>query len=100
MISGPAVRTSAGSFFRRPTFSALASSLSPILVWTQCPTTDWSASVVLAFFCNGTAGGTGRGRVSLAHGGGAQQELHRNGRWERCIAGAERKEEDDGGGVG
>jgi hypothetical protein len=50
MISRPATRTSAGSFFRRPTFSALASSLSPILVWTQCPTADWSASVVLAFF--------------------------------------------------
>jgi hypothetical protein len=54
----------------------------------------------LGFFRGGTAGGTGRGRVSLAHGGDAQQELHRNGRWERCIAGAEHEEEDDGGGVG
>jgi hypothetical protein len=54
----------------------------------------------LGFFRGGTAGGTGRGRVPLAHGGGAQQELHRNGRWESCIAGAECKEEDDGGGVG
>jgi hypothetical protein len=40
MISGPAARTSAGSFFRRPIFSTLVSSLSLILVWTQCPTTD------------------------------------------------------------
>jgi hypothetical protein len=54
----------------------------------------------LGLFCGGTAGGTGRGRVSLAHGGGAQRELRRNVRWERCVAGAERKEEDDGGGVG
>jgi hypothetical protein len=45
-------------------------------------------------------GGTGRSRVSLAHGGGAQQELRRNGRWERCVTGAERKEGDDDGGVG
>jgi hypothetical protein len=45
-------------------------------------------------------GGTDRGLVSLAHGGGALQELRRNGRWERCVVGAERKEEDDGGGVG
>jgi hypothetical protein len=49
-ISGPAVRTSTGSFFRRPIFSALASSLSPILVWTQFPTAGGSASAVLAFF--------------------------------------------------
>jgi hypothetical protein len=49
MIFGPATRTSAGSFFRRPIFSALASSLSPILVWTQFPTAGWSVSAVLAF---------------------------------------------------
>jgi hypothetical protein len=30
MISGPAARVSAGSFFRMPIFSALDSSLSPI----------------------------------------------------------------------
>jgi hypothetical protein len=33
-----------------PIFSALASSLSPILVWTQFPTVGRSASAVLAFF--------------------------------------------------
>jgi hypothetical protein len=54
----------------------------------------------LGFFCGSTAGGAGHGRASFAHGGGAQQELHRNGRWERCVTGAERKEEDGGGGVG
>jgi hypothetical protein len=54
----------------------------------------------LGFFRGGTASSIGRGRVSLVHGGGAQQELHRNGRWERCVTGAEREEEDDGGEVG
>jgi hypothetical protein len=29
-----------------------------------------------------------------------KQELHEDGRKERCVAGAERKEEDDSGGVG
>jgi hypothetical protein len=33
-----------------PIFSALASSLSLILVWTQSPTAGGSASAVLAFF--------------------------------------------------
>jgi hypothetical protein len=33
-----------------PIFSVLASSLSPILVWTQFPTAGGSASAVLAFF--------------------------------------------------
>jgi hypothetical protein len=50
MISGSTARTSTGSFFRRPIYLALASSLLPILVWTQFPTAGWSASVVLAFF--------------------------------------------------
>jgi hypothetical protein len=50
MISGPAARTSARSFFKMPIFSALASSLSPILVWTQFPIAGGSASSVLAFF--------------------------------------------------
>jgi hypothetical protein len=45
-------------------------------------------------------GGTGRGRVPLAHGGGAQQEFRGNGRWKSCVTGAERKKEDDGDGVG
>jgi hypothetical protein len=50
MISGPAVRVSAGSFFKMPIFSTLASSFSWTLVWTQFPTAGVSASVVLAFF--------------------------------------------------
>jgi hypothetical protein len=54
----------------------------------------------LGFFRGSTVGGAGHGRASFAHGGGAQQELRRNGRWERCVAGAECKEEDDGGRVG
>jgi hypothetical protein len=49
MISGPAASDSAGVFFRRPIFSAWDSSLSPTLVWTQRPTTEPSASAVLAF---------------------------------------------------
>jgi hypothetical protein len=49
----------------------------------------------------GAAGGTGHSQASLAHEGGAQRGSRRNGRKERCVAGAERKEEDDdGGGVG
>jgi hypothetical protein len=54
----------------------------------------------LGLLRGGAAGGTGRGRASLTHEGGAQWGSHRNGRKERCVAGAERKEEDDGGGVG
>jgi hypothetical protein len=45
-------------------------------------------------------GGTGRGRVPLAHGSSAQQEFCRNGRWKSYGTGAEHEEEDDGGGVG
>jgi hypothetical protein len=48
MISGPATRDSAGSFLRMPIFSAFDSSFSPILVWTQLPTTEASVSAVLA----------------------------------------------------
>jgi hypothetical protein len=55
----------------------------------------------LGLLRGGAGGGTGHGRASLAHEGGTQQELHGNGRKERCIVGAESKEEDDdGGGVG
>jgi hypothetical protein len=43
------MRISTASFFRRPIFSALASSLSPNLVWTQFATVGGSASAVLAF---------------------------------------------------
>jgi hypothetical protein len=50
MISGPAGRVSAGSFFKRPIFSALYSSFSMNLVWTQLPTAGASASAILAFF--------------------------------------------------
>jgi hypothetical protein len=49
MISGPAARVSAGSFFRMPIFSALASFFSWILVWIHFPTSGVSASAVLAF---------------------------------------------------
>jgi hypothetical protein len=48
MISGPAMRDSAGSFLRMLIFLAFDSSLSPILVWTQLPTTEVSVSAVLA----------------------------------------------------
>jgi hypothetical protein len=48
MISGPVMRDSAGSFLRMPIFSAFDNSLSPILVWTQLPTTEASVSAVLA----------------------------------------------------
>jgi hypothetical protein len=48
MISGPAARDSAGSFLRTPIFLAFNNSLSPILVWTQLPTTEASVSAVLA----------------------------------------------------
>jgi hypothetical protein len=48
MISGPAMRDSAGSFVRMPIFSAFDNSLSPILVGTQLPMTEASVSVVLA----------------------------------------------------
>jgi hypothetical protein len=55
----------------------------------------------LGLLRGGAAGGTGHDRASLAHERGAQQELHGNGRKERCIVGAERKkEDDDNGGVG
>jgi hypothetical protein len=54
----------------------------------------------LGLLHGGTASGTGRDRAPLAHDDGAQQELHASGRKERCVLGAERKEEDDGGGVG
>jgi hypothetical protein len=54
----------------------------------------------LGLLCGGAAGGTGRGRASLTHEGGAHRGSHRNGRKERCVTAAERKEEDDGGGVG
>jgi hypothetical protein len=50
MISGPTARVTAGSFFKMPIFSALCSSLSWNLVWTQLPTAGVSASAVLAFF--------------------------------------------------
>jgi hypothetical protein len=39
MISGPARRISAGSFFRMPVFSVLCNSFSKNLVSTQFPTT-------------------------------------------------------------
>jgi hypothetical protein len=48
MISGPAMRDSAGSFLRMLIFLVFDSSLSPILVWTQLPTTEVSVSAVLA----------------------------------------------------
>jgi hypothetical protein len=49
MISGPARRISARSFFRKPVFSAFYSSFSKNLVSTQLPTAGVSASAVLAF---------------------------------------------------
>jgi hypothetical protein len=49
MISGLAASDSARSFLRRTIFSALDNSLSPILVYTQLPTTKLSVSAVLAF---------------------------------------------------
>jgi hypothetical protein len=58
MISGPAARVSAGSFFRMSIFSASDSSLSPILVWTQLPTTEASVSAVLAFLAVAAAPAT------------------------------------------
>jgi hypothetical protein len=54
----------------------------------------------LGFFPSGTTGGTGCNRAPLAHGSGAQQGFHRNGRWKSCGAGAECEEEDDNSGVG
>jgi hypothetical protein len=48
-ISGLTASDSAGSFLRRPIFSAWNSSLSPTLVCTQLPTTEVSVSAVLAF---------------------------------------------------
>jgi hypothetical protein len=50
MISRPAARVSAGSFFRMPIFSLLDSYFSWTLVWTHFPTTGMSVSAVLAFF--------------------------------------------------
>jgi hypothetical protein len=50
MISGLAMRVSAGSFFKMPIFSALCNSFSRNLVWTQLPKAGASASMVLAFF--------------------------------------------------
>jgi hypothetical protein len=49
MISGPAASDSTSVFFKRLIFSTWDSSLSPTLVWTQRPTTEASASAVLAF---------------------------------------------------
>jgi hypothetical protein len=46
----------------------------------------------LGLFCGGAGGGTGSSRVPLAHEGGAQWGSRRNGRKERCDAGAEHKE--------
>jgi hypothetical protein len=50
MISGLAMRTSAGSFFKMPIFSALYNFFSRNLVWTQLPIAGASTSAVLAFF--------------------------------------------------
>jgi hypothetical protein len=44
------MRTSAGSFFKMPIFSALCNSFSRNFVWTQLPTAGALAFVVLAFF--------------------------------------------------
>jgi hypothetical protein len=74
MISGPAASDSVGVFFRRPIFSVWDSSLSPTLVWTQRPTTEASASAVLAFLA-AAGSGAGRGATPLTHGLGAQQRL-------------------------
>jgi hypothetical protein len=52
MISGPAMRDSAGSFLRMPIFSAFDNSLSPILVWTQLPTVEASVFAVLALLAS------------------------------------------------
>jgi hypothetical protein len=44
------MRTSAGSFFKMPIFSALCNSFSRNLVWTQWPMAGTSAFAVLALF--------------------------------------------------
>jgi hypothetical protein len=79
---------SAVSFLRRLIFSVCDSSLSPILVWTQLPTTEASVSAVLALLAAVPT-------AALAAVDSAGMEMR-----ERGVAGAEREEEDDGGGVG
>jgi hypothetical protein len=54
-ISGPAASDSAGAFFSRPIVSAWDNSLFLTLVWTQRPTTEPSASAVLAFLAAAAA---------------------------------------------
>jgi hypothetical protein len=95
MISGPAVRDSAGSFLRMPIFSVFDNSLSPILDWTQLPTTEVSVSTVLALLAAALAMVELLLPIAVALSKNSTGMEMRKG-----VAGEEREEEDDGGGVG